>query len=93
MAFQAAPGVFGRSDVDGNGDVDLAVSGDGDDRVFWLDQTEPGVFATHVQATAFGQAASGSIADLDGDGRAEIVFTSDETHQPVTFTQGGATTT
>lgn len=86
VAFQAAPGVFGHGDVDGDGDQDLALSGDGDDRVFWLEQTEPGLFETHVLATGFGQAAGGAIADLDDDGRAEIVFTSYETQQLVIFT-------
>ncbi len=88
VAFQAAPGVFGHGDIDGDGDQDFAVSGDGDDRVFWLEQTEPGSFETHVLATGFGQAADGAIADLDRDGRAEIVFTGYETQQLVVFTPG-----
>jgi len=33
------------------------------------------------------------MADLDGDGRAEIVFTSYETDQLVLFTQGDAAAT
>ncbi len=90
LAFQAAPGVFGHGDIDGDGDQDLAVSGDGDDRVFWLEQTAPGTFETHVLAAGFGQAAGGAVADLDGDGRAEIVFTSYETQQLVIFTRDGA---
>ena len=93
VSFQAAPGVFGHGDIDGDGDEDLALSGDGDDRVFWLEQTAPGTFATHVLATGFGQAAGGAVVDLDGDGRAEVLFTSDETGQLIVFTQGDAAAT
>lgn len=63
VAFPAAPGVFGHGDIDGDGAGDIAVSGDGDDRVFWLEQTAPGTFTTHVLATDFGQAAGGAVVD------------------------------
>jgi hypothetical protein len=93
VSFQAAPGVFDHGDVDGDGDQDLALSGDGDDRVFWLEQSTPGSFTTHVLATGFGQAAGGAVVDLDGDGQAEILFASYETDQLALFTQGDAAAT
>ncbi len=84
-AFQAAPGVFSWGDVDDDGDIDLTVSGDGDNRVFWFEQTTPGQFVQHVLAESFGQAAGGSVADLDGDGDHEVAFTSYETHEVLIF--------
>ena len=77
-AFQAAPGVFSWGDVDVDGDVDVTVSGDGDDRLFILEQTEPGSFVTRVLQTSFGQAGSMEVADLNADGRPEIIASSFE---------------
>ena len=45
---QAAPGIFGHGDVDGDGDIDLLVSGDGDTRVFLLLQNDNRTFDTWV---------------------------------------------
>lgn len=73
-----SPGVFGYGDVDGDDDIDLAVSGDGDDRVFWLQQRPDHTFATYVVDDGMGQAGGGNVADLDGDGTAELVFSSYE---------------
>ena len=70
-----APGVFGWGDIDGDGDVDLAVSGDGDARTFWMEQTSPGAFAMHVIEAQLGQASGALVVDLDGDGKNELVFT------------------
>lgn len=72
FAPQGAPGVFDVGDVDVDGDLDVAVSGDGDPRVFWLEQSSNGWF-THVVADSVGQAGGLRIADLDGNGTAELV--------------------
>ena len=53
---QAAPGIFGWGDVDLDGDIDLVVSGDGDSRLFVLQQTAPAVFKTWVLDEGMGQA-------------------------------------
>jgi hypothetical protein len=75
FAPQAAPGIFEAGDLDGDLDLDIVISGDGDPKVLWLEQTSPGVFETHVLAEGLGQAGGARIADLNGDGRNEIVVT------------------
>ena len=75
-ANMAAPGIFDYGDVDGDGDVDLLVSGDGDSRVFLLLQDEQKNFATWVFDEGCPQAGSTKISDLDGDGIAEILVSS-----------------
>lgn len=51
----------------------MAVSGDGDDRVFWLEQTRKGCWLTHTLMTGVGQAGALAIADIDKDGKLDIV--------------------
>jgi hypothetical protein len=74
LAYMAAPGLFGAGDIDGDGDTDIAVAGDGDRRTFWLEQTAPGTFSTHVIEEALGQASGAIVVDLDRDGKNELVF-------------------
>jgi hypothetical protein len=74
LAFQAAPGLVGHGDIDGDGDIDVAVAGDGDARTYWLEQTAPGEFSTHVIEEVLGQASGALVADLNGDGKNELVF-------------------
>lgn len=76
---QGAPGVFGAGDLDGDGDVDLAVSGDGDRRLWWIEQAAGGATVLHQLTDAgehFGQSGGGTVADLNGDGQNEMVFSS-----------------
>lgn len=68
-----APGIFGWGDVDGDGDTDLLVSGDGDPRVYWLEQTGVGQMDTHVLEENMPQAGGMLVRDLDGDGKNELL--------------------
>ena len=72
---QGAPGVFRWGDVDRDGDTDLAVSGDGDRRVFLLRQLSPGAFRTEVVATERGQAGTGGVVRVPGT-RPALLFSS-----------------
>lgn len=70
-----APGVIGTGDLDQDGDIDLVVSGDGDERVLLYEQIDGGGFLEHVLEDSLGQAGGVKFADLDGDGDQELVMT------------------
>jgi hypothetical protein len=100
---QAAPGFASDGDIDGDGDVDIVLSGDSDGTVYWLERKADGSWAQRDLLTEFGGPAtlaqlqtpspkypnqpavspntgygqgSVSIADLNRDGKNEIVFSS-----------------
>lgn len=77
---QGAPGVFAVGDVDGDGDKDIVVSGDGDPRIILLRQIAGAKFET---LTLDGDMPQGGVAvhDLDGDGVDEIVASSYENNR------------
>lgn len=71
---KAAPGMFDAGDVDGDGDLDLVVVGDGDPRLFWLEQSSMGTFDMRVIEEGLGGGGGIHLTDLDGDGMTEIVM-------------------
>lgn len=101
---QAAPGFASDGDVDGDGDVDIVLSGDSDGTIYWLERKADGSWAQRDVITEFGRAdmltqlatpenkygpnarpygpnagygqGSVSVADLNRDGKNEIVFSS-----------------
>mgnify|MGYP001303893816 CR=1 FL=1 len=98
MAPMAAPGVFGIGDLTGNGLMDIALSGDGDARIFWYQQTSAGEFTQHVIGgepvgsqpeapnSQFGQAGGMKIVDLDDDGQSELIVTLYESNKLIIYT-------
>lgn len=75
---QYAPGVFAHGDIDDDGLIDVAISGDGDPRIYLVKQTAPGVFETHVVDDRNVGQAGLSMADLNGDGLLEIIVSTYE---------------
>ncbi len=73
FAKMGAPGAFDTGDVDGDGDIDILVSGDGDPHVYWIEQTGVGKWTTHILESNVRQAGGVRIADLDGDGKNELL--------------------
>jgi hypothetical protein len=81
-AGQAAPGSTSDGDLDGDGDVDLAVAGDSDFSIYWVERTADGGWVKHDIAEEYGTPGSNwgqgstTIADVDRNLRNDLVFSS-----------------
>lgn len=70
---QGVPGIFGVGDIDGDGRLDLAVPGDGNDMLYAYRQRADGSFAEDVIVSGEKMFGMAVVADLDGDSHNEIV--------------------
>lgn len=75
---QASPGAVAAGDLDGDGRLDIAVSGDGSRAVYWLEQQEDGSFVTRQfpDSTGYGQAGGPVVMDINRSGTNEVIFSS-----------------
>lgn len=71
-ASQGVPGIFNVGDINNDGLLDVAVPGDGNDKLYAFIQRPNGSFRRDIvdEAKMFGMAI---VADIDGDGLNEIV--------------------
>jgi len=83
---QAAPGVFSIGDIDGDSDIDILISGDGDPRIFWMEQKD-GAFVEHVLMEDMPQAGV-HIADTNHDGVNELFVGSYDRNVVFWFSRG-----
>jgi hypothetical protein len=73
---QAAPGAAAAGDLNEDGRLDIAVSGDGSRAVYWLEHQEDGTFTTNQlpSSTGYGQSGGPVVMDLNRSGKNSIVF-------------------
>lgn len=72
-ASQGVPGIFSVGDIDGDGRLDLVVPGDGNDKLYAFRQRADGSFKEELIEDGEKMIAMAVIADIDGDGRNEII--------------------
>ena len=70
---QGVPGIFSIGDIDGDSRLDLAVPGDGNDKLYAFRQRADGSFAEELIEDGEKMIAMAVIADIDGDGKNEII--------------------
>lgn len=70
---QGVPGIFSVGDIDGDGRLDLVVPGDGNDKLYAFRQRVDGSFVEELIEDGEKMIAMAVIADIDGDGKNEIV--------------------
>ena len=70
---QGVPGIFGAGDIDGDGRLDFAVPGDGNDKLYAFRQRADGSFLEELIEDGEKMFGMAVVADIDGDGRNEIV--------------------
>lgn len=70
---QGVPGIFGVGDIDGDGRLDLAVPGDGNDKLYAFRQNADGSFTEDVIEEGEKMFGMAVVADIEGDGHNEII--------------------
>ena len=70
-----APGVMKVGDIDGNGLMDISVSGDGDDGLYLFRQRSDNSFEEILIDSGTAMAGDHHMADLDGDGDMDFIWT------------------
>ena len=73
---QSAPGTAAVADLNSDGRLDIAVSGDGSRAVYWMEQQQDGSFVTlqFPDSDGYGQAGGPAVVDLNRSGNPEVIF-------------------